>query len=279
MPVIAISRGSLSGATLLAESVAAELGIRCISREIIAKAAVASGVSETLLAEQMDRPPSIFDRHSAEREAYLWSVRSALCEYATQGSFVYHGHGGHLLLADIPNLIRVGVVAPMEFRIAAVMESQRIDSKAARVHIRRVDKHRDRWVRYLYGADRLDPSFYDLVINLETLDVGAACKVVTRLAGLERFAWDEESRQKVADAALTTRVSAALARRGELLLGRLELTAKANVLSISGQARSKQARDQIRATAERASGEAELCFQVAVSSEGFAWGFEHRGTD
>jgi len=265
MPVIAISRGSLSGATLLAESVASELGIRCISREIIAKAAVAAGVSETLLAEQMERPPSVFDRRSAEREAYLWCVRSALCQYATQGSFVYHGHGGHLLLADIPNLIRVGVVAPMKFRIAAVMESHGLDSKAAMEHIRRVDKYRDRWVRYLYGVDRLDSSFYDLTVNLERLDVETACKVLTQIAGFERFAWDEESRQRVADAALTTRVTAALATHGELPLARLVLTAKANILTISGKVRSNEVRDQIRATAERVIREAELSFQVTIA--------------
>lgn len=262
MPIIAISRGSLSAATSLAESVASELGIRCISREIIARAAVDAGVSESLVSEQMDRPPTIFDRRSAEREAYLWCVRSALCQYAAQGSFVYHGHGGHLLLSDIPNLIRVGVVAPMKARIAAVMESDRLDAKAAEEHIRRVDKYRDRWVRYLYGVERLDASFYDLTLNLETLDVGEACEVLTVIAGLERFAWDEDSRQKVTDAALTTRVTAALAMSGELLLGKLTLTATDNVLTIAGRVRSRVARDQIRATAEKAVGEAELSFQV-----------------
>jgi cytidylate kinase len=277
MPVIAISRGSLAGATLLAESVASELQIPCISRDIVVEAAHAAGISEAVLAEQMDRPPSFLARHSRERDVYLWHFRSALCQHAVAGSFAYHGHGGHLLLADIPNLIRVGVVAPMKFRIAAVMESQGLDPKAARTHIHRIDKYRDQWVRHLYGVDWQDSSFYDLIINLDTLDVEDACKLVTQTARLERFVSTEESRQKVADIALATRVTAELARGGELFLGRLELAAEANVLTIGGQARSKRARDNIRAAAERAIGETELRFQVTVASENTSWGFEHPG--
>jgi cytidylate kinase len=228
-----------------------------------------------VVAEQMDRPPSFFDRHSRERDVYLWHVRSALCQHAREGSFVYHGHGGHLLLADIPNLIRVGVVAPMKFRIAAVMESQGLDSGAAKKHVRRMDRYRDQWARHLYGVDWQNASLHDLIVNLETLDVAEASQLLTRIARLERFAWTEGSRQKVADIALATRVTAALARGGELSLGRLELAAEANVLTISGQARSKEARAGIRAAAEKAIGEAELCFRVTVASENVSWGFEH----
>jgi len=245
--------------------VARKLGIPCISREIIDRAAVDAGVSGYLVAEQMDHPPSIFDRRSADREAYLWCVRSALCQYAARGSFVYHGHGGHLLLADIPNLIRVGVVASMKFRIAAVMESHGLDAREATEHIRQVDRSRNRWVRYLYGTKRLDASFYDLTLNLEKLDVEAASNILTEVARLERFAWDEESRQKVTDTALMTRVTAALARGGELHLGKLELTAKDNVLSVGGRVRSEEARKQIRVTAEKFIGEAELDFQVTIA--------------
>jgi len=279
MPVIAISRGSLTGASSLAERVASELQIPCISREIIVEAAHAAGASEKVVAEQMDRPSSFFARHSRERDVYLWHVRAALCQHATEGGFVYHGHGGHLLLSDIPNLIRVGLVAPMKFRIAAVMESRGLDPEAARKHVLRVDKYRDQWARHLYGVDWQDSCFHDLVINLETLDVGEACGIVAQIARFERFASTEESRQKLADIALATRVTAELARGGELFLGRLELAAKANVLTIGGFARSKEARNHVRAAAERAIGEAELHFDVTLTSDNISWGFEHAETE
>lgn len=279
MPVITITRGTLAGATALAENVAAELGIPCISREVIVEAAHDVGVTEEVLIEQMDRPPSFFNRYSREREVYLWHIRSALCQHAMEGSFVYHGHGGNLLLADISNLIRVRVVAAMPFRIAAVMESHGLDSEEAKKQIQRMDRFREKWVRYLYGIDWQDASYYDLILNIETLEIGDACKLLTQCAQLERFAWTEKSRQNVVDVALATRVTAALARGGELYSGKLDLSAKDNVLTVGGRVRSRQALDEVRAAAENAAGDAELCFDVTIASEDFSWGFEHSGID
>lgn len=280
MPVIAISRGSLAGATLLAEAVASKLQVPCISRDHIAsEAAQAAGVSEGTLIRQMERPPSFFDPYAREREVYLSHVRAALSQHAVEGSFVYHGHGGHFLLADIPNLLRVRVVAPMKFRVAAVMESQGLDATAAKNQVHRADKHREKWVRFLYGVDWQDPSFYDLIVNLEKLSVEEACEVLTQVARLERFRWTEESKQKTADVALVTRVTAELARSGELFNGRLELAAKANILTIRGSVRSERALDDVRAAAEKAIGEAELCFEVIVPAEEMSWGFEHSRSD
>jgi cytidylate kinase len=280
MAVITISRGSQAGAKLVAEAVASKLRVPCISRDhITSEAAQAAGVSEEVLTRQMERPPSFFDRHAREREVYLCHVRAALLQHAVKGSFVYHGHGGHFMLADIPNLIRVRVVAPMKFRVAAVMESQGLDATAAENYVHWMDRHREKWVRFLYGVDWQDPSFYDLIVNVEKLSIEEACEVLTQVARLERFAWTEESKQKVADVALVARVTAEFARSGELFNGRLELAAKANILTIGGSVRSERAREDLRAAAEKAIGEAELCFEVTLHAEDINWGFEHSRAD
>ena len=275
MPVIAISRGSLAGATLLAETVASTLQVPCRSREeITTEAAQAAGVSQEVLTRVMERPPTFFDRTSREREVYLSHVRAALSRHAVGGSYVYHGHGGHFLLADLPNLLRVRVVAPMEFRVASVMESQGLDAKAAEVHVRRMDKQRQKWVRFLYGVDGQDPSHYDLIVNLEKFSVEEASAILIGVAGLERFTWTEESKQNVADAALAARVTAKLAKGGELFSGRLEFAAKANVLTIGGAVRTRRVRDDLLAAAKEAVGEAELRFEVTLPAEDVSWGFE-----
>lgn len=91
-----------------------------------------------------------------------------------EGSFVYHGLGGHILLADISSVLRVGVVAPMDYRVEAVMASQGLDAQAAEKHIHHIDKWREKWVRILYGVDWRNPDIYDLMVNLEQLEIGNA---------------------------------------------------------------------------------------------------------
>ncbi len=276
MSIIAISRGTLAGATLLAEQVASELQIPCISREIIVDAAREGGITEQMLTEQMDTPPSFFTRyskeHTKEREIYIWYIRSALFQRALEGSFVYHGQGGHILLADISSVLRVNVVAPMDFRIKAVMTSQNVDAEAAEKHIHQIDKWREKWVQHLYGVDWHDPAIFDLAVNLEKLDVGEASHLVAQTANLPRFTQTEETQQEITNAALVSRVSASLAKGGELFLGVLELTAENNVLTISGRARSDDACNAIRSAANQAIGDAELRFEVVAAMDDISWG-------
>lgn len=272
MTIISISRGSLAGATLVAEQLASELQIPCVSREVIVDAAREGGINEDKLTEQMDAPPSLlFNNYSRERDIYLWYLRSALCQRALEGSFVYHGNGGHLLLANIPNLLRINIVAPMEFRCKAVMAEQGFDLKAAERYIHNVDKWRGKWVRHLYGVDWHDPSLYDLVINLEKLDVKEACQLISDTVKLPRFAHSEKTQQEINNAALVSRVSAELAKSGELFTGQLNLSAKNNVLTISGKARSSDACKAIERVAKHAIGDAELRFEVAAAMDDVSW--------
>ena len=157
MCIVTISRGSYSGAKAIAVAVAEALDVPCISREIILEAAESAGITERALSEVLDRPPSFFERVSRERDTYVVFVGTALHQRAAAGSFVYHGHDGHLLLTDLPNVLRVRVVAPMEKRVEAVMERLDLDDRKARRHIAKMDSYRSKWTRFLYGVDWADP--------------------------------------------------------------------------------------------------------------------------
>ena len=113
MPVITVSRGTYSGGKEIAECVAARISAPCLSREILVETADKFGIHEHILAEAMSKPPSVLERFSHQRDVYLAFVRATLLQHAATGSFVYHGRAGQLLLADVVNVIRVRIVAPM----------------------------------------------------------------------------------------------------------------------------------------------------------------------
>ena len=100
MPIITISRGSLSGGQQLAESLAVELDYDCISREVLVKGAADFGIDESRLVEAVSRPPSFWERVTHNRRLYLKVIRAALLDKAKSGRLVYHGLAGHLLLQD-----------------------------------------------------------------------------------------------------------------------------------------------------------------------------------
>ena len=75
MPVITISRGTFSGGLALAQCISDRLGIACVSREVLADAAEASGLPLTDLSEAVEKPPaekreitSIVSLHASEAD-------------------------------------------------------------------------------------------------------------------------------------------------------------------------------------------------------------------
>ena len=266
MSIITISRGSHSGAKAVAEAVADRLGVPCISREIIVAAAESAGIPVGTLTETLDRPPSWFERMSRERETYLVFVRTALHRHAAQGSFVYHGHDGHLLL-DLPNVLRVRVVAPMGYRVAAVRDALGLHDRDAERHIATIDKHRAKWTKFLYGVTWDDPLLYDLIVNLERVDVAGAVGLIAKAAGEPKFAWTDALRAEAADRALVHEVWAELAKVPETRNAELEVRAAGGVVTLRGSARDDELRRLVTETAQRAGAAREVRCEVSIPAD------------
>jgi cytidylate kinase len=234
MPIITISRGSMSGGQALAECIASSLGVPCVGREVLVAAAEKIGVAAEELSQTLEKKPGLWDRFTSERNLYVIAVQAALAEQVVSGDVVYHGHAGQLLLRGVPAVLRVRLIAPLSLRLRAVMERQHLKPDAALAYIQNVDEERLRWGRFVYGVDLRDPGLYDLVLSLETMSIRSACTVVSTSARQPEFQVDDLVRQRLANFALASRVRLALATapasRG------LDLTVKAEggAVTVSG---------------------------------------------
>lgn len=188
MAIITISRGSLSGGKALAGCLADRLGYPILGRELLVEAAEAMGVSEDLFREKFEATPGLWARLTREREKYTLAVQTALAEWCTRGDLVYHGLSGQFLLKGLPGVLRVRLVAPMEMRIGAFMDTHPLMSHSqAETFIRNVDQDRSRWCHLMYDADVTDPSHYDITVNLKRLSLESACTVIAEAASQPRY--------------------------------------------------------------------------------------------
>lgn len=188
MAIITISRGSLSGGRALAECLSSRLGYPNVGREVLQEAAEALGASEEAFRGKFETTPGIWGRLTNAREKYVLAVQTALAEWCTRGDLVYHGLSGHHLLKGLPGILRVRLIAPMEMRIKAFMETHPMMTiSQAEDFIKDIDQDRSRWVRVMYGADVTDPNLYDLTINLMTHTIESACETVATAAAQPRF--------------------------------------------------------------------------------------------
>ncbi len=211
MAIITISRGTMSGGMGLAECLAAKLGYPSLSREILVKAAERLGVSEDTLRVKVERGASLWERLTSDRRIYLIALQSALADACVDGNLIYHGHAGHLLLADLPNVLRVRVIAPLSMRIREAVKRNGFDYDAAKEYISLMDQERIRWTKFVYGLDWSDARNYDLVVNLESLNFPEACALIAATVALPPYATTEDVKKKLRDFALACRVKAALA--------------------------------------------------------------------
>jgi len=246
MAIITISRGTFSGGKDLAECVADKLGYRLLSREVLAEAAMEFGVPLEKLTHALGDKPGILDRMKLERAHYLAYIQAALCREVKDDAIVYHGHAGHLLLRGVPHVLRVRVIGNTENRIQTAMERKKLDRKKAIEVIRKRDEDRARWTRFLYHVDWLDPSLYDLVINLDHTSPDTACEIVSRAAGMPAFKFDEEAQKIMRDLALAAEIRARVAAQGRGTDGNIKIDVADGIVNIFGVVPSLEASDLIK---------------------------------
>jgi cytidylate kinase len=211
MPVVLISRGTMSGVTLLVQRLAECTGFGCVSREDLVALVNRHGELAQRIVERLGNPAQGYEQLCELRRPYVILMRAALLEYAAHDNLIYHGYSGHLLLPPIPHFVRIRIHAPLHLRVQMTMQRLHCSAEEAKVHITQDDEARVRWARFMYGADIRDPGLYDLCLNLERLSIETACNVLCALKQDAECQASAESAATVERLLLASRVEAAMA--------------------------------------------------------------------
>ena len=189
MALVSFSRqeGSLGG--LVARDVAERLGYKVLDLQALRAAAEPYGGIKRSAPELLERPPALFERLDRERRRYSVVLRAVVYEAALADNVVFLGRGVGMLLGEFNHAFRVFVTAPLETRIQRVM-AQGVSAQPgpksradAEQIVRRADRNRAGYFRYLFDVDWLDTRYHDLVINTANLDVSSTSEIV--LAALQ----------------------------------------------------------------------------------------------
>ena len=245
MAIITISRGTYSGGKALAECLSKDLGYRLLSREeLLTSTANASGVSEQQLESALAYRPGFMEGRGLGKLHYIYCVQASLAKAVQSDNVVYHGQAGHLLLKGIPHHLRLMVVANMEYRIAAARKRSHLTRDKAIQLIKELDEERDKWVQWVYGVDRTDPTTYDLEINLERIPIQNVCATVADTARRD-FQTTAESQKIVDDLVLSSEVRARIGSDRGISDHRIEVEAKDGVVAITGIVRSSRDMERV----------------------------------
>jgi len=210
MAIITISRGSYSKGKEVAEKVAAQLGYRCLSREVILDASDRYHIPEIKMVNAIHDAPSILERFGHSKLLFVAYYQSALTHNVQKDDVVYHGLAGHLLLKGVPHVLKVRIIADLSDRVESEMERAGIPKKTAQAEILRDDEERRKWTQSLYGVDPWDSSLYDMILRIHKFTVDDAVDFICQAVDLKQFKTGKKSQQKMDDLALSSQIKAAL---------------------------------------------------------------------
>ena len=195
MAIITISRGSYSTGKQIAERVAERLGYECLARETLLEASKEYNVPEVKLAKAIHDAPSILDRFTGGRDRFVAYFQAALTDHVKKDNVVYHGLAGHFLLKNIPHVVKVRIIADLDYRISVLMKLDKVTREEARHKLEMEDESRNKWSRAVFGMDQTDPCLYDTLIHIHKITVDNAVDIICQLAATKNFKTTSKSQQ------------------------------------------------------------------------------------
>jgi cytidylate kinase len=234
MPIVSISQGSYSGSKQLADALSKRLGFKVVRLEDAVAAAKRYGISEEEMYRGLDMPANFFERFTQRKERYILAMQATLGGLFADGNGIYCGLVGQFIFHGLCGVFKVRLVAPLDFRINATIASLRLSHEEAVRYIRDADERRAKWGRQMFNADLNDPDLYDLVVNLEHMNIETAADMITGI--IKRKEFPEDCYRQFQSFALEKRVRAALRFNSPYESDSVQIQAADGVVTLSGGA-------------------------------------------
>ena len=210
MSIVTLAHAAYSGGGAIADAVASRLSYRSVDREVLIEASNRYGIPEAKYTEVLEAEGHWWERWHESLRLYRITLQAAMCEMAQGGKLVYYGRAGQQLLPNIRHVLKVLIVAPVDYRIGQVRAQKGIDGESARQFLRELDRVRGRRFRALFNEDWQDPVGYDLVLNSARFTADGVVSLIAEAVGRDEFQPTPDSIKALQDLTTTARVQAAL---------------------------------------------------------------------
>ena len=214
MPMIAMTREMGSLGKDVAAGIAERMNRRVVYHEIIEPIANKMRLRKSHVERFLEGKSGIWERFTTDRTSLSIFTADETFRFLRDGSTgVIRGWGAAHLLKKIPHVVRVRVCAPLETRVARMMERLGTDNReAVQAEIALSEEAHTAITRRHFGVNWRDPENYDLVLCTERLSVEECVEEIDSLMRRSRFQETPESVRMVEDMALEWSVRSALRR-------------------------------------------------------------------
>jgi cytidylate kinase len=238
--MVTISRQAGADGDEIARLLAEQLNWKLLNNEVLERLLVERGFPKMEIASFKEKRPGLWHRFAYERDRYLNFLKAVLYEFACQGDCVVVGRGGQLIFKDVPGILRVRVVAPLQERVLRVRESFGGDEKRARHALQQADNDRAAFHRFLFHASWDSPDLYDLIINTGIASARTAAGMIRQVLDSKEFAKSKkENSRKLEELLRTQKAVMAILYEQKLPIHFLEIELADGEVTLKGTARDQ----------------------------------------
>ncbi|HEY4998116.1 MAG TPA: cytidylate kinase family protein [Usitatibacter sp.] len=214
MPLIAMTREMGSLGKDVASAIAAKTNRNVIYHEIIDPVADKMRLRKSHVERFLDGRAGLWEKLTTDKTSLsIFTADETFRFLRDGGTVVIRGWGASHLLAGVPHVIRVRVCAPLETRIARMMDRLGTDQRETiENEIAMSEESHTAITRRNFGINWREPENYDLVLSTERLSVDECVDEVELAMTHGRFQETKESLRLVDNLALSWSVRAALRR-------------------------------------------------------------------
>ncbi|MGN0867724.1 MAG: cytidylate kinase family protein [Oligosphaeraceae bacterium] len=169
MSILTIAREHGAWTAVAGESLAQRLGATVLDKEELERRLLEAGMKSKLFQRYDERKPGFFSSFSPDQDVYLLYLKTVMLQAAREGNVIILGRGAHLLLKDLPNCLRVRLVAPLDFRVRTIQREYGYDQETANRLVHKCDADRAGFCHFHFNEEWGDASLYDLTVNTATL--------------------------------------------------------------------------------------------------------------
>ncbi len=204
MIVVTVAAQLGAGGRPIAQRVAEVLGIPYLDNELVHQASLLAGVSEDALADIDERRPTLLGyiadllaryptaaelgiptvsvEPPLSQESFRRMFEDVILDVGTKGPAVIIGRAGNIILKDKPWVLRLYLMAPLQFRIQKISEREDVAPEIAKRMALESDKNRNGYHKTYYKSDWQDPANYDLMLNTGRIGMETAVELIVSAA-------------------------------------------------------------------------------------------------
>jgi cytidylate kinase len=132
---------------------------------------------EDRVSQLDDLVADVFDVHPPLQTVIQQSAETIL-KLAGLGNVILIGRGSTVITTQMPHVLHVRLVAPLEKRVAHAHQFYHLTENEARKFCLSQDRARERYLKRYFNADVNDPLLYHLIINTGRVGYDEAAKLI-----------------------------------------------------------------------------------------------------